>query len=150
MELLSAQQKREFCAQIEELLRPLRRRPKPDRKRQSTATRKKKRQRSNLCSSTRLQLRKKAEFLYLRRHVQELEGYLEQLKAQGAQMRTSPICQSAKENTAYWFTLAGINYQARLQSEETNRASKAIMATHVQLNDTLREVVQIQTSYQVR
>ncbi|ETK72667.1 hypothetical protein L917_20021 [Phytophthora nicotianae] len=63
-------------------------------------------------------------------------------------MRTSPICQSAKENTAYWFTLAGINYQARLQSEETNRASKAIMATHVQLNDTLREVVQIQTSYQ--
>ncbi|ETP30320.1 hypothetical protein F442_20668 [Phytophthora nicotianae P10297] len=29
MELLSAQQKREFFAQIEELLRPLRRRPKP-------------------------------------------------------------------------------------------------------------------------
>ncbi|KAG3104257.1 hypothetical protein PI124_g11394 [Phytophthora idaei] len=121
-----------------------------DSKRRPTATKKKKtRRRSNLSSSTQLQQRKKAELLYLRRRIQEMEQYIEQRKTQLPQMLNSRMALDySTDKTTSWFELAAINYQARLESEETNRGLKAIMATQVQVSDTLREIVQMQGSFQ--
>ncbi|KAG6942003.1 hypothetical protein JG688_00018365 [Phytophthora aleatoria] len=121
-----------------------------DSKRRPTATKKKKtRRRSNLSSSTRLQQRKKAELLYLRRRIQEMEQYIEQRKTQLPQMLNSHMALDySTDKTTSWFELAAINYQARLESEETNRGLKAIMATQMQVSDTLREIVQMQGSFQ--
>ncbi|KAG7378082.1 hypothetical protein PHYPSEUDO_010579 [Phytophthora pseudosyringae] len=103
----------------------------------------KKRKRSNLSSSTRLQQRKKAEILYLRRRAQELEEQLLQLRQQPCSTQTLTA-----SSPATWMQLAQANYQARLRSEEINRTLRAIMASQVQDNDSVGDVLQIQVSFQ--
>ncbi|ETI32274.1 hypothetical protein F442_20669 [Phytophthora nicotianae P10297] len=120
-----------------------------DNARSHTATKKmKKRKRSNLSSSTRLQQRKKAELLYLRRHVQEMEEYIEQLRTQCLQDIPRMKSECVKDGRASWMELASLSYQARLQSEETNRGLKAIMATQAQVSESLRGIIQMQVSFQ--
>ncbi|OWZ06473.1 hypothetical protein PHMEG_00021268 [Phytophthora megakarya] len=106
----------------------------------------KKRKRTNLSSSTRLHQRKKAEVLYLRRRAQELEDSIENLKAKmGNSLAT--INPSMGNN---WMKVAETHFQARLRSEETNRSLRAIMASQMQVSDTLRGFIEKQVSFQVR
>ncbi|KAG3153041.1 hypothetical protein PI126_g10253 [Phytophthora idaei] len=76
------------------------------KQRSKKAQGKSKRKRCTLSSSTRLQQRKKAELLYLRKRVQEMEEYVEQLKAC---LMNTRLMEHVKAQ-----------YHARLQSEEVN------------------------------
>ncbi|KAG3108545.1 hypothetical protein PI124_g12275 [Phytophthora idaei] len=116
--------------------------------RNPTVTRKKKRKRSNLSSSVRLQQRKKAEILYLRRLIQEMEEVIEQLKTKRLQNTSHMRSECSKEGGKDWVLMAKRSHQARLKSEKTNCALKAIMATQVQVSDSLREIMQMQVSFQ--
>ncbi|KAG6942297.1 hypothetical protein JG688_00018204 [Phytophthora aleatoria] len=96
------------------------------KQRSKKAQGKSKRKRCTLSSSTRLQQRKKAEFLYLQ--------YVEQLKACPMNTRLMGHVKA--------------QYHARLQSEEVNRTLKAILANQVQVSGSLREILQKQASIQ--
>ncbi|KAG2791122.1 hypothetical protein PC116_g21091 [Phytophthora cactorum] len=104
------------------------------KQRSKKAQGKSKRKRCTLSSSTRLQQRKKAELLYLRKRVQEMEEYVEQLKA-------CPMNTRLMEHVK-------AQYHARLQSEEVNRTLRAILANQVHVSGSLREILQKQASIQ--
>ncbi|KAG3243790.1 hypothetical protein PI124_g11395 [Phytophthora idaei] len=104
------------------------------KQRSKKAQGKSKRKRCTLSSSTRLQQRKKAELLYLRKRVQEMEEYVEQLKAC---LMNTRLMEHVKAQ-----------YHARLQSEEVNRTLRAILADQVQVSGSLREILQKQASIQ--
>lgn len=114
---------------------------------------KKKRKRRNLSSSTRLQQCKKAEILYLRKRVLELEEQMHQLQAASKR----PHCLLPRQNSdkfkievqCTWEELAEALYQARLQSEEKNRTLKTILAHQVQASKALCAVMQKQAMFQV-
>ncbi|GMF65985.1 unnamed protein product [Phytophthora lilii] len=119
----------------------------------------KKRKRGNLSSSTRLQQRKRAELLYLRRRAQELEEYMEKLRA--ARHRCPrPRAVSSEANTQLdaiathtqlkWMEAAEAQYQARLRSEEANQNLKTIVAYQIQVSKSLRDILLQQVSSQVR
>ncbi|OWZ06471.1 hypothetical protein PHMEG_00021266 [Phytophthora megakarya] len=116
----------------------------------------KKRKRRNLSSSTRLQQCKKAEILYLRRRVLELEEHVKKLQLVSKRPRLLlPQREPNLERTGLngktrWEQLAEDCYEARLASEEKNRSLKAIMANQVQTSETLWAIMRKQTIFQVR
>jgi hypothetical protein len=102
-----------------------------------------KRKRCTLSSSTRLQQSKKAELLFLRRRVQELEQYVQELKAPKRQARSllPGLGSSGKLSTSQSMEFVNSAYRARRESEETNRTLKSILARHVQAINSLRNVL---------
>jgi hypothetical protein len=119
---------------------------------QHHASKTKKRKRSNLSSSTRLQQRKKAEVLFLRRRAQELQEYLDQLKSRRARFSSPGETNALSDGclASSWARTAKTFQQARLRSEDLNRRLKALMATQLRVNHFLRESLQLQVSLQVR
>jgi hypothetical protein len=106
----------------------------------------KKRKRRNLSSSTRLQQAKKAELLFLRKRVLELDDQLQRLQRPKKRQRPLfPQHQIALEAKAPW-----TDFHARLQAEETNRHLKALLAAQVQASEALRVFLQSQAICQVR
>ncbi|EGZ15405.1 hypothetical protein PHYSODRAFT_286316 [Phytophthora sojae] len=102
---------------------------------QLKTTKTKKRKGHNLSSSTRLQQCKKAEILYLRKRVLELEQQTQALKGQRErpfnqlpQDKPSADCIAIAPNTT-WRELVEANYSARQRAEEENRALKSSWPT---------------------
>ncbi|KAG6614249.1 uncharacterized protein IUM83_09944 [Phytophthora cinnamomi] len=109
------------------------------------ATKTKKKKRRNLSSSTRLQQSKKAEILYLRKRVLELEEELQILKVRCK--HSFKLYDQRKPNTGEiatttWEGLADANYHARLQSEETNRALRVLVSNQLQSSGALSALLQ--------
>ncbi|KAJ8566564.1 hypothetical protein ON010_g6557 [Phytophthora cinnamomi] len=102
-----------------------------------------KRKRGTLSSSTRLQQRKKAEILYLRRLVQELEAQIDKLQA----LKDGISAQTTRHEISVGMKLAEAQYRARRESEETNRNLKAIMNAQLRTSGVLRDVLHMQASY---
>ncbi|KAG3080989.1 hypothetical protein PI124_g17928 [Phytophthora idaei] len=101
----------------------------------------KKGKRRNLSSSTRLQQCKKAEILFLRRRVQELEEQMHQLQAAPKRQRclfprrNSNADEVKIEAKSMWEELAEVHYHARLQAEEKNHTLKTILASQIQMSE---------------
>ncbi|ETL79324.1 hypothetical protein L917_20016 [Phytophthora nicotianae] len=112
------------------------------------AHKKKKRKRRNLSSSTRLQQGRKAEILFLRRRVLELEEHVHQLQTAPKRRccllpQQKPTADGIKTKTkSVWEELAEDHYHARLQSEETNRTLKSILASQIQRSERMCAIVQ--------
>ncbi|KAG1710534.1 hypothetical protein DVH05_013260 [Phytophthora capsici] len=122
--------------------------PAPSPQTSKKATRratKRKRKRSTLSSSTRLQQRKKAEVLYLRKYAQELEEKRAKLDSRDQHASQGEV--DAADDIV-WMSMAKTHFQARLQSETTNRSLKTMLAIQAQVIDSLRNILHKQTSIQ--
>ncbi|KAG1710535.1 hypothetical protein DVH05_013261 [Phytophthora capsici] len=100
---------------------------------------KRKRKRSTLSSSSRLQQRKKAEVLYLRKYAEELEEKRAKLETYGKVF--SQVGINAAEGSV-WMSMAKTHFQARLQSETTNRTLKTMLTGQTQMIDLLHSILQ--------
>ncbi|KAG6614248.1 uncharacterized protein IUM83_09943 [Phytophthora cinnamomi] len=109
---------------------------------QRKATKSKKRKRNNLSSSTRLHQCKKAEILYLRKRVVELEEELQILKTRCKRLSDLQHRHDLNSAGATWEELAEANYQARLQSEEMNSSLKLRVANQFQMTGALSALIQ--------
>ncbi|KAL3656562.1 hypothetical protein V7S43_018561 [Phytophthora oleae] len=102
----------------------------------------KKRKRSNLSSSTRLQQRKKAELLYLRKYVQELEEKRVKLETW---LQTFSQAELDVTGDSAWMNMAKDHFQARLRSETTNRTLKTMLTSQTQVIDLLHNILHKQS-----
>ncbi|KAL3656560.1 hypothetical protein V7S43_018559 [Phytophthora oleae] len=101
----------------------------------------KKRKRPNLSSSTRLQQTKKAETLFLRRRVLELEEQITQLKIAKCGLcvrRKGNNDKTIKTTDSKWVDMAEAEHEARPKSEETNCMLKLIVAKQTQSSMSLQ------------
>ncbi|GMF16597.1 unnamed protein product [Phytophthora lilii] len=92
---------------------------------------KSRRKRTGWNSSTGLQRRKRAEILFLREHVLDLEAHAEQLKSRVGLIR-------AKGGPSDWQKLAEAKYAERKKAEEMNQTLRGILRNQLQLSDTLQ------------
>ncbi|GMF65986.1 unnamed protein product [Phytophthora lilii] len=118
--------------------------------RRHSTSKSKKRKRRNLSSSSRLQQCKRAEILFLRKRVLELEEQMTELTNQRKCPRALLPRSEPVEVKSRWEELAEKHYRARLHAEEQNRSLKLFMASQVQATKALNAILQNQTKVQVR
>ncbi|KAG1712524.1 hypothetical protein DVH05_000267 [Phytophthora capsici] len=92
--------------------------------------------------TTRVQQKKKAELQQLRDQVVLLEQQSERLKKnRQSSSETEPTDSEIAKQQAKWEQLVASEYQARRESEETNRKLKAILAHQVEVDKNLRRAL---------
>ncbi|KAL3670952.1 hypothetical protein V7S43_004137 [Phytophthora oleae] len=93
--------------------------------------------------TTRVQQKKKAELQQLRDQVKLLEQHSDHLKKlRPSSSESGPLDPEIAMQQAKWEQLVAVEYEARRQSEETNRKLKAILAQQVEVDKNLRRVLQ--------
>eukprot|EP00644_Phytophthora_capsici_P016876 jgi/Phyca11/10962/fgenesh1_pm.PHYCAscaffold_59_\ len=98
---------------------------------------KRKRIRRGWSSSTGLQRRKRAELLFLREHVRDLEAYAEKLKK-----RANLGVEKDEKRLCNWQEMAAIELIERQKAEETNRTLKRMMDSQMQISAALHMIAQ--------